>query len=120
MKKLFLLCFLASFSVAVIAQVLQFDANGKFKIVQFTDTHYIYQDERSEVTIERIKEVMEAEKPDFVILTGDVIYGKPAEESYRTILDLISSYKVPFGVVFGNHDDEQGLDKEQLHRIIPL
>ena len=118
MKRLFSILLLASFSVAVIAQVLQFNANGKFKIVQFTDTHYIYQDKRSEITIERIKEVMEAEKPDFVILTGDVIYGKPAEESYRTILDLISLYKVPFGVVFGNHDDEQGLDKEQLMKII--
>lgn len=118
MKRLFLILFLISVSVVAIAQILQFNANGKFKIVQFTDTHYIYQDERSEITLERIKEVMDTEKPDFVILTGDVIYGKPAEESYRTVLDLISLYKVPFGVVFGNHDDEQGLSKEQLMEII--
>ena len=118
MKRIFSIFFLISFSVVAIAQMLQFNANGKFKIVQFTDTHYIYQDKRSEVTIERIKEVMEAENPDFVILTGDVIYGEPAEESYRTVLDLISLYKVPFGVVFGNHDDEQGLTKEQLMEII--
>ena len=94
MKRIFSIFFLISFSVVAIAQMLQFNANGKFKIVQFTDTHYIYQDKRSEVTIERIKEVMEAENPDFVILTGDVIYGEPAEESYRTVLDLISGEKL--------------------------
>ena len=97
---------------------LKFKSDGTFKIVQFTDTHFIEGDKRSDVTLERIREVMEAEKPDLVMLTGDVIYGKPAEKGYRTILDLVSSYKVPFGVVFGNHDDEQGLDKEALMKII--
>lgn len=120
MRKLLLtlLALTAILTVSMAQQELRFNAGGTFKIVQFTDTHYIYQDPRSEVTIERIKETMEAEKPDLVILTGDVIYGKPAEESYRTILDLISRYKVPFGVVFGNHDHEQGLNQEQLMKII--
>ena len=120
MRKLLLtlLVLTAILTVSMAQQELRFNAGGTFKIVQFTDTHYIYQDPRSEVTIERIKETMEAEKPDLVILTGDVIYGKPAEESYRTILDLISRYKVPFGVVFGNHDHEQGLNQEQLMKII--
>lgn len=50
------------------AQTLKFNANGKFKIVQFTDVHYIYNDPRSDVSIERINEVLDAEKPDLVIL----------------------------------------------------
>ena len=60
---------------------------------------------------------METERPDLVMLTGDVIYGKPAEQSLRDVLDAVAAFNVPFGIVFGNHDDEQGLDRAALLRI---
>ena len=119
MKKLFLtLCLLLGLVCAGNAQTLKFNANGKFKIVQFTDVHYIYNDPRSDVSIERINEVLDAEKPDLVIFTGDVIYGKPAEEGIRTVLNLVSKREIPFAVTFGNHDNEQGLTREELFKII--
>ena len=59
-------------------QTLKFNADKKFKIVQFTDVHFIYDNPKSDISLERIKEVVDAEKPDLVIFTGDVIYGKPA------------------------------------------
>lgn len=97
---------------------LKFNKDGKFKIVQFTDVHYIYNDERSSISIERINQVLDAEKPDLVLFTGDVIYGKPAEEGMRTVLNLVSKRKIPFAVTFGNHDNEQGLTREELLKII--
>lgn len=93
---------------------LKFNKNGKFKIVQFTDVHYIHNNPKSAISIERINEVLDAEKPDLVLFTGDIIYGQPAEESLRTILNLAAERKIPFGVTFGNHDDEQGLSRTQL------
>lgn len=93
---------------------LKFNKNGKFKIVQFTDVHYIHNNPKSAISIERINEVLDAEKPDLVLFTGDIIYGQPAEESLRTILNLAAERKIPFGVTFGNHDDEQGLNRTQL------
>ena len=36
-------------------QTLQFNKDGKFKIVQFTDVHYIYNDPRSDVSIVSIR-----------------------------------------------------------------
>ena len=53
-----------------------------------------------------------------MLFTGDVIYGQPAEEGMRTILNLAANRKIPFGVTFGNHDDEQGLTRTQLFDII--
>ena len=45
--------------------VLKFHADSKkFKIVQFTDLHLKWQDERSEVAYERINQVLDEEKPD--------------------------------------------------------
>ncbi len=97
---------------------LQFNANHKFKIVQFTDVHYIHNDPRSNISVERINEVLDSERPDLVVFTGDIIFGKPAEEGLRTILQLVSDRQIPFTVTFGNHDDEQGLSREKLFNII--
>lgn len=97
---------------------LRFNADKKFKIVQFTDVHFIYQNPKSDIALERINEVLDAEKPDLVMFTGDLIYGKPAEEGLRTVLEQVSKRKIPFGVVYGNHDNEQGLSREQLFEII--
>jgi hypothetical protein len=97
---------------------LKFNDSGKFRIVQFTDVHYIHGDARSDAAIDCINRVLDEEKPDFVIFTGDVIYGKPAEAGYRAVLDLVERRNVPFAVTFGNHDDEQGLSREELLKII--
>ncbi len=97
---------------------LRFNREGKFKIVQFTDMHFRYGDPASDIALERINEVLEVEKPDFVIFTGDVIYSAPAEEGMRTVLELVAKRKIPFGVVCGNHDDEQGMSRGELLEVI--
>ena len=71
-------------------QTLRFNKDGKFKIVQFTDVHYIYNDPRSDIS----------------------------EEGMRTVLNLVSKREIPFAVTFGNHDNEQGLTREELLKII--
>lgn len=118
MKKLLCIYYLFCIATLAYAQDLRFNANGKFKIIQFTDVHYIFNDSRAEVAIERINEVLSAENPDLVMFTGDIIYGKPAEEGMRTVLEQVSKRKIPFAVTFGNHDDEQGLSREELLKII--
>ena len=97
---------------------LKFGADKTFKIVQFTDVHWIYNDSRSDIAGERMNEVLDAEKPDFVIYTGDLIFGKPAKESLLKALEPVISRKIPFAVTWGNHDDEQGMSRQELFDLI--
>ena len=97
---------------------LKFHNNGKFKILQLTDVHYIHNHPKATLALENIDAVLKAEKPDLVILTGDVIFGKPALESMKTVLDRIERFKVPFALTFGNHDDENGMSRKELYDLV--
>jgi len=116
-----LICLLLIFFVnSINAQnhQLKFNSNKKFKIVQFTDLHIKYQDKRSDIAFVKMNEVLIAEKPDLILITGDIIYSKPAKKNLRNVLDFISKYKIPFAVTFGNHDREQGLSNDKLFKIV--
>lgn len=97
---------------------LKFNDEGKFKIVQFTDTHIIYEDKRCADAMDRMNEVLDAEKPDLVIYTGDLIFGRPAKESLLQAIGPVVSRGIPFGVTWGNHDDEELLTREELFDVI--
>ena len=61
---------------------LKFSKDGKFKIVQFTDVHFKYGNRASDIALERINQVLDDERPDLVIFTGDVVYSAPADSKY--------------------------------------
>ena len=97
---------------------LQFNKDGKIKIVQFTDVHFKYKNPASDIALERINQVLDEEQPDYVIFTGDVVYSAPADKGMLQVLEQVSKRKLPFVVTFGNHDNEQGMTREQLYDII--
>lgn len=100
------------------AQQLKFGADKKFKIVQFTDVHWIADSLASEEAGERMNEVLDAEKPDLVVYTGDIIFGRPADEGMRRSLEPAIKRGIPFAVTFGNHDDEQDMNRKELYEFI--
>jgi 3',5'-cyclic AMP phosphodiesterase CpdA len=122
MKQLFLgfmlmfACCLTGYTQS--SQALQLNKEGKLKIVQLTDLHYIAGNADADFALAGIDTLLDFEKPDLIILTGDVISGKPADTSIRTVLDKISAKKKPFILLFGNHDDESGLSRSQLFDIV--
>lgn len=95
-----------------------FNAEGKFRIMQLTDTHYISGDPRSERAMKNVCEMLDTEKPHLVIHTGDIIFGKPAKESLREILAPMAERRIPFVVALGNHDDEFGLSRMETYDFI--
>lgn len=97
---------------------LHFSSNGEFKIVQFTDTHYKWGKKASDTAIECMKEVLDAEKPDFVIVTGDLVYSASVAESLPEIFACISERQIPFAAIFGNHDEQFDCTLSEIYDII--
>lgn len=117
MKKIsltFCLAFLSSLFCPAQVSPLQFNKNGEFKIVQFTDIHFKYGNPASDIALKRIGEVLDAERPDLVVFTGDVVYAAPADTAMRKVLSYATDRKIPFVVTFGNHDNEQGKTRAEL------
>lgn len=111
-----IICLFSLISLPVQAEkpTLKFGSNGTFKIAQFTDLHLQYKNPASDITFERISQVIADEQPDLILLTGDIIYGKPGKENFENILTFLNDKQIPFAFVFGNHDDEQGLTRQEL------
>lgn len=115
MRKYLLFTLLISFFITGLnAQSLQFKAGESFKIVQFTDVHYKPNVAASDTAIILIKEVLENEKPDFVVFTGDVAWAKPAKDCFDAALAPVIEKGIPWTYVNGNHDDEQGWTRTQI------
>ena len=116
MKKiLFLILMFTCYSTAW-SQNLKFHENGEFKIVQFTDVHYNGTDKAKEA-LDCIDSVMTKELPDLVVVTGDILWGKPAKKNFLTVLNCIAKYGKPWVIEFGNHDFEEGLTNRELYEI---
>ena len=92
--------------------------DGKFKILQLTDTHYVAGDKRSERALANVVEMLDTEKPDLVIHTGDIIFGNPAARSAREILQPIADRGIPFAVALGNHDSDFELTRNEMFEVI--
>lgn len=97
---------------------LKFNKKNKFKIVQFTDVHWIYGNPNSDEAGEIMAEVLDAEKPDLVVFTGDVIFAKPAREALDKALEATIKRKIPFAVTWGNHDDEHDMTRKELSAYV--
>lgn len=100
------------------AQKLNFNKNGLFKIVQFTDVHYFHGNPKSDTSLLVIERILDVEKPDMVIFTGDIVTQKPVKAGWDAITKPVIDRKIPFAVTLGNHDDEVGVTRLELEKII--
>ncbi|UOQ93299.1 metallophosphoesterase family protein [Halobacillus shinanisalinarum] len=103
---------------------LQFNADGKYRIVQFND---IQDDEDIDPrTIELMNTVLDEQKPDLAILNGDMLNAdletpEEVKQAIKTITQPMEDRGVQWAVTFGNHDEDHtpktGLDEEEMLEI---
>jgi Predicted phosphohydrolases len=94
---------------------LKFSDNGKFKIVQFTDIHLkVEKKQRCDSVLDNMKAILSSEKPDLVILTGDIATSKEVKEAWAMVTKPMIDAGIPWAVVFGNHDSEHGFTNKQI------
>lgn len=97
---------------------LKFHKNQSFKIAQFTDIHWDNKSENCTKTIETIQYVLEEEKPDLVILTGDIITDVPAEDGWKALAKVFVDAEIPWTVTLGNHDAEPGITRNEIFELL--
>ncbi|MDD4661446.1 MAG: metallophosphoesterase family protein [Massilibacteroides sp.] len=116
-KKIFpILILLISFSFAYGQNkpVLKFNTNGKFKIVQFTDVHFRYDSYRSDSALKMVKQIIELEKPDLIMLTGDIVCSKNTKKAWIRFTEMLTEAKTPWAYMLGNHDAEEEMSKKEI------
>ena len=95
---------------------LQFGSDGKFTILQIADTQDIFIPRPA--TISAIEAALDRVQPDLVIFTGDNIYSPNCPTLFLTeiaidaIIAPVAKRNIPFTIIFGNHDNENAVSRE--------
>lgn len=93
---------------------LQFNEDGEFKVLHLSDCQDGFP--AQEKMFIYINYMLETYKPDLVVLGGDNTVG-PEETKEQAIEELVAPFvehETYFTLVFGNHDHQQGVEKEEL------
>lgn len=97
--------------------MLRFRDDGTFTIVQFADMHIHDDEETNRLTLALVEKVLDEVQPDLVVLTGDTIFGSESKSPGEAYLFAVSPFErrgVPWCAVFGNHDDEGSMSRQEL------
>ena len=80
------------------------------RIAQFADLHFgtegtNYHNNREERTKAYMQYIVDTQKPDLIVCSGDSIMTTGLD-GLKEFIDLMESYKTPWTFIFGNHDAE--------------
>ncbi|KAI0054414.1 Metallo-dependent phosphatase [Artomyces pyxidatus] len=120
------------------APPLHFSHDGRLKIMQVADLHFavssgtcrdpeqpclpLQNGGAYNMTMSLLGRVLDAEKPDLVVFTGDQLNGQGTTWDHKSVLAKFAheviARRIPWAAVFGNHDDEDaqttGWRKDQV------
>lgn len=99
---------------------LQFRPDGSFTIVQFTDLHWQNGGRRDMKTRALMEKVLELERPDLIVFTGDVIESlncRDPRQSFREAVAVAEQSGIPWAAVYGNHDTEGTFTRAELMKV---
>lgn len=96
---------------------LRFRDDKTFTIVQFTDIHWHNGEPVDRQTADLMAIIVDQAAPDLVALTGDTLSGgncKDPRTSLNQAVAVFEERRVPWAMVFGNHDYEGSVSREGL------
>lgn len=102
------------------AKTLRFREDGTFKIVQFTDPEFSTNDLEEQQMEAMMLRIIQDEQPNLVVFTGDIIASastKDPADAFRRACCVPDRMNIPWAAVFGNHDTEATITREQLHAM---
>lgn len=103
---------------------LNFNSEGKFRICQVTDIH-LGGGERAATdaqTLELIRNVITDQKPDLLVVTGDITNNTGNDERLKMLADVCAETGTLWACILGNHDGTEKndtLDRKALGDFIP-
>lgn len=121
MKKINILLFSFFIIQISLAQSIEFkfNQNGEFKILQLTDTHISVGKNNQQHVLNLLTTLIEEEKPDLVIFTGDVITDSDnPQPCYEIFEDFFKTHNIHWAVTLGNHDAENAMPRSQVASIL--
>lgn len=99
---------------------LSFNDKREFKIAQFTDLHLADKEESlSDQTFAVVQSVLDTEKPDLAVITGDVVTKPPVRDWWLKLAQIFGKNKTPWAVALGNHDGrDAGTTRDEVFDLI--
>ena len=114
--------------------------DGRFKVIQVSDLHLstgpghcrepvLPADapkgpcEADPRTLEFVREVLDAERPDLAVLSGDLVNGETAPDAPTALFKAAEPFiarNIPYAIIFGNHDDEGSLSRQGLMSLAEM
>ena len=87
------------------------EKNKDFTILNLTDFQLNCDDWRCGSDIHRtLDELVKRVKPNLITLSGDITYCGDVK-AMECVANKLDSYNIPYAMVWGNHDQDGGLDK---------
>lgn len=92
-------------------------SDGTFRICQMTDTHLspLKMLDKLDQTLALMKKAVQETKPDLVVITGDLVWGRGTRQALAIMGDFFREAGVPWAPVLGNHDGNHN-DAEVTNR----
>lgn len=87
-------------------QTVEKEPDKDFRILVFTDTQLWMNPKDNSECFEQMKDLVEKTKPDMLATVGDNISGVTSRFLIKDFIEVMDSFKLPWTVVFGNHDNE--------------
>jgi len=109
-------------TASVIAEQLREESNSSSSASAGEANDPMYNECREALTVAFLDELLDLEQPDFVVFSGDNVQTDLDTTMHAFAMNIftarVESRGIPWAAVFGNHDTEGGLTREEMLELM--